>query len=123
MKDKNQFFSMKQASVKKDVKRAFGLLKKGFNILVIIDRSYSQHTLDLIMHACIILHNMIIDDERDGGYDDNYHTVISVVAPPVSYEASTSLTTIPQIEAHLTSGLMFLNIQSDLIEHVLNKFH
>jgi hypothetical protein len=41
---------------------AFSLLKKMFNILVIPDRSYSQRTLDLIMHACIILHNMIIDD-------------------------------------------------------------
>jgi hypothetical protein len=25
--------------------------------------------------------------------------------------------------AHLTSGLMFSNLQSDLIEHVWNKFH
>jgi hypothetical protein len=75
------------------------------------------------MRAYIILHNMIIDDERDGGYDDNYHTVTSVVAPSVTYEASASLTTIFQIEAHLTSELMFSNLQSDLIEHVWNKFH
>jgi hypothetical protein len=64
---------------------AFGLLKKWFNILVIPGRSYSQRTLDLIMRACIILHNMIIDDERDDSYDDNYHTVTSVVAPHVTY--------------------------------------
>jgi hypothetical protein len=37
---------------------------------------------------------MIIDDERDVGYDDNYHTVTSVVAPPVNYEAPASLTVI-----------------------------
>jgi hypothetical protein len=69
-------------------------------------------------NACIILHNMIIDDERDGGYDDNYHTVTSIIAPPITYEAPDSLTTIFQRKAHLTSGLMFLNLQSDLIEHV-----
>jgi hypothetical protein len=46
------------------------------------------------MRACIILHNMIIDDERDGDYDDNYHTVTSVVAPHVIYEAPASFTTI-----------------------------
>jgi hypothetical protein len=62
--EKYRFFSMKQASVKKDVECAFRLLKKRFNILAILDRSYSQRTLDLIMHACIILYNMIIDDER-----------------------------------------------------------
>jgi hypothetical protein len=66
---------------------------------------------------------MIIDDERDGDYDDNYHTVTSVVAPPITYDALVSLTTIVQRDAHLTSVLMFLNLQSNLIEHVWNKFH
>jgi hypothetical protein len=61
---------------------------------------------------------MIIDDERDDNYDENYHTVTSVVAQPVTYEAPASLTTIFQREAHLISGLIFLNLQSDLIEHV-----
>jgi hypothetical protein len=77
----------------------------------------------LIMRACIILHNMIIDDERDDNYDENYHTVTSVVAPPITYEAPTSYTTILQREMHLTSRLMFLNLQYDFIEHVWNKFH
>jgi hypothetical protein len=85
---------MKQASVRKDVGCAFNLLKKRFNILGISDRSYSQHTLNLIIHACIILHNMIIDDERDNDYDNNYHAVTSIVAPPVNYEVPTSVTTI-----------------------------
>jgi hypothetical protein len=53
---------------------------------------------------------MIIDDERDGGYDDNYHTVTSAVAPPVNYEALTSLTNILQMEVYLASRLMFLNL-------------
>jgi hypothetical protein len=114
---------MKQASIRKDVECAFSLLKKRFNILAILDQSYSQCTIELIMCACIILHNMIIDDESDGGYDENYHTVTSVVVPLVTYEAPTSLTIILQMEAYLTSELMFLNLQSDLIEHVWNKFH
>jgi hypothetical protein len=65
------------------------------------------------MCTCIILHNMIIDDERDDSYDDNYHT----------YEASASFTIILQREVDLISELMFSNFQSDLIEHVWNKFH
>jgi hypothetical protein len=101
---------------------AFSLLKKRFNIIAISYRPYSQRILDLIMCACIILHNMIIEDERDGGYDDNYHTVTFVVALPIIYEAPTSLTIIFQRETHLTSRLMILNLQSDLIEHACNKF-
>jgi hypothetical protein len=120
--EKHRFFSMKQASVRKDVGCAFNLLKKWFNILAISGQSYSQRTLRLIMHACIILHNMIIDDERDNNYDENYHTVTFIVAPPINYEAPASLTNILQREVHLTSGMMFLNLQSDLIEHVWNKF-
>jgi hypothetical protein len=103
---------MKQASVRKDVKCTFSLLKKRFNILVIPCQSYFQCTLELIMRACIILYNMINDDERDDGYNENYHTVTSVVAPSITYEALTSLTT-------LTSGLMFLNLQSDFKFYVL----
>jgi hypothetical protein len=53
--EKHQLFSMKQSSVRKDVECAFSLLKKRFNILVISGRSYSQRTLNLIMHAYIIL--------------------------------------------------------------------
>jgi hypothetical protein len=54
------------------VEYAFGILKKRFNILAIPDRSYSQRTLGLIMCACVILYNMIIDDERDDSFDENY---------------------------------------------------
>jgi hypothetical protein len=100
----------------------FGLLKKMFNILVIPARFYSQRTLGLIMRACIILHNIIIDDERDKGYDENYHTFTSVVVPTVNYKAPSSLTNILQMGAHLTSGVMFLLLQSNLIKHVWNKF-
>jgi hypothetical protein len=114
---------MKQASVRKDVECAFGILKKRFNILAISDRSYSQRTLVLIMRAYIMLNNMIIDNERDDDYDEKYHIITSVVAPHIAYKAPTSLTTILQRETHLTSELLFLNLQADLIEHVWNKFH
>jgi hypothetical protein len=109
--------------VRKDVECAFGLLNMMFKIIATPDRSYSQRTLDLIICAYIILHNMIINDERDDGYDENYYTVTSAVAPPVTYETPASLTIILQRESYLTSGLMLSNLQSDLIEQVWNKFY
>jgi hypothetical protein len=93
------------------VECAFGLLKKRFNILVIPDQSYSQRIFNLIMRACIILHNMIINDERGDDYDDNYHNVASVVATSVTYETPVSLKIIFQRETYL----IFLNLQSNLI--------
>jgi hypothetical protein len=73
-----------------------------FSILVIHGRSYSKRTFGLIMCAYIILHNIIINDERDDGYDENYHIVTFVFAQPVNYEAPTSLINILQRETHLT---------------------
>jgi hypothetical protein len=106
--EKHRFFSMKQASVRKDVKCAFDLLKVQHisHPYPILLSAYSR----LIMRACIILHNMIIDDERDDDYDDNYHTVAFIVTPPVIYEASASLITILQRKTYLISELMFLNL-------------
>jgi hypothetical protein len=75
------------------------------------------------MHACIILHIIIIYDKREGSFDENYHTVRFVVAPPVNYEAPASLTSNIQRESQMTSGMIFLHLQRDLIEHVWNKYH
>jgi hypothetical protein len=92
--EKHRFFSAKQSTVRKDVECVFNLPKKRFNILTIHGRSYSQRTLDLIMRACIILSNMIIDDERYDSYDENYHTVNSVVVSHITYKTPASPTTI-----------------------------
>jgi hypothetical protein len=92
--EKHQFFSAKQSTLRKDVEYAFDLLKKMFNILVIPDRSYSQCTLRLIMRVSIILHNMIINDEWYNNYDENYHTVTSIIVSPINYETTASLTSI-----------------------------
>jgi hypothetical protein len=77
----------------------------------------------LIMCAFIILHSMIIDDEQDNYFDENYHTVTSVIAPPVNYEVPASLTSILQKETELISRLIFLHIQFNLFEHVWKKGH
>jgi hypothetical protein len=71
------------------------------------DVQYTSHLRPVLLsahsevdRACIILHSVIIDDEWDGGYNENYHTITSVVALPINYEALTSLTCILQKETH-----------------------
>jgi hypothetical protein len=66
------------------------------------------------MRVYIILHNVIIDDEGGGSYDENYHAVIFIVAISVTYEAPASFTTIFQRDVHLTYELIFLNLPSNL---------
>ncbi|XP_010672314.1 uncharacterized protein LOC104888900 [Beta vulgaris subsp. vulgaris] len=52
-------------SVRKDVKRAFGVLQSRFAIVQRPNLAWDEHLLWEIMLACIIFHNMIVKDERD----------------------------------------------------------
>ncbi|KAK1579907.1 hypothetical protein QYE76_010812 [Lolium multiflorum] len=89
--EKQRMFTAAQAAWRKDVECAFGVLKARFNILAVPGRSYSRRTLGLIMRACVILHNMIIDDERGTNLEHTYETVESNVGPAIHHHAPPSL--------------------------------
>ena len=58
-------FAERQEVVRKDVERAFGVLQSRFAIVRGPTRNMGRGELGMIMKACIILHNMIVEDERD----------------------------------------------------------
>ena len=58
-------FSQRQEAVRKDVKRAFGVLQARFAIVKNPALFWDKVKIGKIMRACIILHNMIVEDERD----------------------------------------------------------
>ncbi|XP_039130886.1 uncharacterized protein LOC120267278 [Dioscorea cayenensis subsp. rotundata] len=62
---KKKYFAMKQESCKKDVECAFGVLQLRFAIVARPIRFWSKNVLCDIMTTCIIMHNMIVEDERD----------------------------------------------------------
>ncbi|XP_042387806.1 uncharacterized protein LOC121979893 [Zingiber officinale] len=62
---KNKLFAMKQEACRKDVERAFGVLQSRFAIVAGPSRFWQKNILHDIMTSCIIMHNMIIEDERD----------------------------------------------------------
>ncbi|OAD74608.1 hypothetical protein PHYBLDRAFT_168010 [Phycomyces blakesleeanus NRRL 1555(-)] len=61
---KEKLFAQKQEATRKDVERAFGALQARFNIVKLPAKSWGITDLNMIMKACIILHNMIVEDER-----------------------------------------------------------
>jgi hypothetical protein len=58
-------FAKKQESVRKDVERAFGVLKSRFAILTNGCRLWKLSEITNVMITCIILHNMIVENERN----------------------------------------------------------
>ncbi|XP_056685449.1 uncharacterized protein [Spinacia oleracea] len=63
---KHKLFTKKQESYRKDVERAFGVLQARFAIIRQPGLAWSTEILWKIVMACIIMHNMIVEDERDG---------------------------------------------------------
>lgn len=63
---------MMQESARKDVERAFGILQSQFAIIRGAVHYWDSKMLANIMKSCIILHNMIVKDEREEHLDFNY---------------------------------------------------
>ena len=62
---KKKLFTERQESVRKDVKRAFGVLRARFAIVRGLAHLKDQREIGIVMRAYVILHNMIVEDERD----------------------------------------------------------
>ena len=56
-------YAMMQERARKDIERTFGVLKKRWRILNSPARPTQQAKIENIMYTCIILHNMILEDE------------------------------------------------------------
>uniref|UniRef100_A0A0D3DUD3 DDE Tnp4 domain-containing protein n=1 Tax=Brassica oleracea var. oleracea TaxID=109376 RepID=A0A0D3DUD3_BRAOL len=60
-------FAQCQEAARKDVERAFGVLQARFAIVKNPALCWDKVKIEKIMRACIILHNMIVENERDEG--------------------------------------------------------
>jgi hypothetical protein len=74
-------FSKMQEACRKDIERAFGVLQAWFAIVCGPARFWDKRTLWNITACCVILHNMIIEDERDLNMEFFYDNVGSCVKP------------------------------------------
>ena len=65
LRTKTKLFTKYQEYVSKDVQRAFGVLQDWFVIICGPIRHMEKADFGLIMKECVILHNIIVDDEYD----------------------------------------------------------
>ncbi|XP_028112490.1 uncharacterized protein LOC114310638 [Camellia sinensis] len=115
---KRQHFVMMQESARKDVERAFGVLQSRFAIIGGAVRFWDPKMLANIMKTCIILHNMIVEDEREEHLDFDYE--ISSTNTPVQLSSTPTNDFESFLSCHL--GIRDKNtyhaLRNDLIEHM-----
>jgi hypothetical protein len=74
MTNKARKFAQVQEGAQKDIERAFGVLQAKWAVIRGPAYGWTRTNLGYIMKACIIMHNMIIEDERGeelGSYTSN----------------------------------------------------
>ena len=69
-------FHNAQAAARKDVERAFEILQAQFAIVRGPARFWDQDILWYIMTACVIMHNMIIENERGQELDYTHYELM-----------------------------------------------
>ena len=69
----DQNFTKWPESIRKDIKRAFGVLHAPWKIIKTPGRCWSKEFLDKILFCCVILHNMIVEDGCEEFAGDNQY--------------------------------------------------
>jgi Plant transposon protein len=67
-----KMFASAQEAKRKDIERAFGMLQARFHILTSPCRLWDREAMDTVIRTCVILHNMVIDYEREHNIDAEY---------------------------------------------------
>jgi len=118
--NQRKYFAKAQEAVRKDVECAFGVLQSRFPIVRGPARFWDKETLREIMTACIIMHNMIIEDERDEDDDFQYDSVGQLVRPTPLKQRNSTRELHEFIQAHhnVRDKETHSQLQEDLVEHL-----
>ncbi|XP_030936345.1 uncharacterized protein LOC115961509 [Quercus lobata] len=118
---KIQHFASAQEAVRKDVERSFGVLQARFAIVCGPARFSHLETFKDIMMACIILHNMIVEDERHtylGANDFDYDQINNNGPKPVSHNPTCNLMQFIKRDNSIRDRRIHSQLQADLVKHL-----
>jgi len=124
--EKDKLFAQHQEAARKDVECAFGILQKRWAIIRHPARLWDRQELEDIMMACIILHNMIVEDERDS-YQLHIDTTYEEgrATRPIEgldHGPINGFTRILEINDMIHDRETHKRLQADLVEHIWQKF-
>ncbi|XP_047937971.1 uncharacterized protein LOC125185484 [Salvia hispanica] len=119
---KRQYFARKQEAARKNVERAFGVLQARWAILRCPARVWHEDDAADIMVVCIILHNMIIEDEGFAAErwapEDGASTSHGVASAPIQMGVPRSDEYLIQRFVDIRRSIAHDHLQVDLIEEI-----
>jgi hypothetical protein len=107
--DKRRYFKKVQESSRKDIERCFGVLQQRWQFLKNPCRMWHREKISTVMYACIIMHNMILEDEGRAICPDH---------SPDDIEQFTPATMDERVKNHgiMRSQELHNNLKADLVE-------
>jgi hypothetical protein len=116
--EQKHFVKMQEAR-RKDVERAFGVLQARFAIVSRPARGWKHHNLKNIMKTCIILHNMIVEDEHNSYLQYVYNGKASAVITLVEVvrEGQISFASFLDNYNSMKDADTHIQLQNNLIKH------
>jgi len=123
----DKLFAQHQEGCRKDIERAFGVLQARFKIIREPARLWDIADLSIIMRSCIILHNMIVEDERDSYAQrwtdfEQYGESGSSAPQPFSTEVLPAFANHVRARSELRDKKGHNELQADLVKHIWTKF-
>jgi hypothetical protein len=124
--EKHKLFAKHQEGARKDVERAFGVLQSCFSIVRRPARLWKRKSVGRIMLACVILHNMIVEDEREDAtihIDLNENPGASIALPPeVNTGGNLCFADVLRRKAAIRARPQHTQLKNDLVEHIWRRF-
>ncbi|XP_021980465.1 uncharacterized protein LOC110876607 [Helianthus annuus] len=110
--EKRMYYKKKQQSVRKDIERVFGVLKKRWSIIAQSSRILERSKMRTVMYTCIILHNMILEDSGRAFCGESYDESNQLTNPLLTYAEK------EVIRARIRDRDTHHNLRADLTEHL-----
>jgi hypothetical protein len=125
--DKDKLYVEHQEGERKDIERAFSVLRHRFSILKRPAHLYDRDQLNDVVLACIILHNMIGEDEKEENIEENLD--LNVVPSSTTIEEPefspdqyvTSFDRVLEKDSDIRDRSAHFQLKKDLVKHIWNK--
>ncbi|XP_072148025.1 uncharacterized protein [Setaria viridis] len=124
----DKLFALMQEGARKDVECAFGVLQSRFDIVRRPARLWNREDVINIMQACVILHNMIVEDEKElarVSLDLNENASTTIVLPPevhISDNPNPCFAEVLRRNSVIQARPTHRQLRDDLVEHIWHRY-